>query len=123
VIRRLAFALLTVAVGLSACGQREAKRSDAPTVLERPVFTLVLPPTADGAVRVPNAALIARAGQPGVFVLTQTDGATTARFRLVSAGKVRGQETDILSGLAGNETLVLGDLSAVHDGSVIQAKR
>jgi hypothetical protein len=44
-----------------------------------------------------------------------------ARFRMVRAGDARGAQLEILDGLHGDETLVLGDLSAVHDGSPITA--
>ncbi|MBI3545381.1 MAG: hypothetical protein HY081_02115 [Gammaproteobacteria bacterium] len=57
-----------------------------------------------------------RAGIPGVYVLENQ----TARFRMVRSGKANATQVQILSGLNGNEILVLGDLSAVHDGSPIK---
>jgi hypothetical protein len=42
-----------------------------------------------------------------------------ARFRMVRPGRVVGGETEILAGLAGDETLVLGELKTLHDGSPI----
>lgn len=66
--------------------------------------------------KIPRAALVERGGIPGVFVLSE---AGEARFRLVRPGRSSGTQAEILSGLHGNETLVLGDLSAVHDGSLV----
>ena len=68
--------------------------------------------------RIPRQALMERGGIPGVFVLNE---AGEARFRMVRAGGVNDAQVEILSGLHGDETLVLGNLSAVHDGSPITA--
>ena len=68
---------------------------------------------------VPREAVIARGGIPGVFVLENGQ----ARFRMVKTGTEHGTRTPILSGLTGNEVLVLGDLREVHDGSPIAAAR
>lgn len=65
---------------------------------------------------IPNAALVLRGGIPGVFVLQ--DG--QARFRMVKPGRAAAGRTPILSGLEGNEILVLGDLHEVRDGSPIR---
>ena len=51
-----------------------------------------------------------------MFVLNNTG---EARFRLIRAGRTSANQVEILSGLHGDETLVLGDLSAVHDGSPV----
>ena len=59
-------------------------------------------------------------GIPGVFVLSE---AGEARFRLVRPCRTSDSLVEILSGLHGNETLVLGDLAAVHDGSPIEKKK
>ena len=84
--------------------------------LERPVLALHGKPGEAVKIRIPRQALVERGGIPGVFVLGE---AGEARFRMVRAGDTRGAQTEILSGLHGDETLVLGDLSAVHDGSPI----
>lgn len=83
--------------------------------LERPVQALAVRP--GERVLIPRAALVERAGVPGVFVL---DEQGRARFRMVRTGKTVGARIEILSGLAGNERLVLGDLDAVRDGSPIK---
>jgi hypothetical protein len=44
-----------------------------------------------------------------------------ARFRMVRPGRIVGGETEILAGLVGDETLVLGDLKTLHDGSPVTA--
>ncbi len=95
-------------------------------VLERPVARVARQPGDAGAVLVPRAALVMRGGIPGVFVLTRDNGTppeprvSRARFRMVKTGKTFGRRIQIISGLIGNETLVLGDLSEVHDGSPIR---
>lgn len=65
---------------------------------------------------IPSAAIVTRGGIPGVFVLQ--DG--QARFRMIKPGTQKGVRTPVLSGLAGNEVLVLGNLEDVHDGSPIR---
>jgi hypothetical protein len=85
--------------------------------LERPVLTLHGKPDEQPKIRIPRPALVERGGIPGVFVLSE---AGEARFRMVRAGDVKGKQAEILSGLHGDEMLVLGDLSAVHDGSPIE---
>ena len=88
--------------------------------LERPVVALHAKPGQLLKILVPRGALVERGGIPGVFVLSE---AGEARFRMVRAGDTRGAQTEILSGLHGDEMLVLGDLSAVHDGTPITAKQ
>ena len=64
---------------------------------------------------IPAAAYVERSGLPGVFVLN----AGQARFRMVRIGMRSAGQLEVLSGLSGDETLVLGDLADVHDGSPI----
>ena len=66
-------------------------------------------------ISIPRAALTIRNGVPGVFVVDNKE----ARFRMVRTGKTGTTKVDILSGLFGGETLVLGELESVHDGSPI----
>ena len=112
-------ALALAAVVLVACGRKPEPPPQLPR-LERPVITLQMPaaktPDALPGILVPRATYAERAGIPGVFVLH--DG--LARFRMVKAGRVRGTDIEILSGLHGTETLVLGDLQDVRDGSPIK---
>ncbi|MHB1942168.1 MAG: hypothetical protein ACYCP0_03795 [Acidiferrobacteraceae bacterium] len=72
--------------------------------------------TPQDTLTIPRAALTKLGGLPGVFVLNHHDH---ARFRLVREGRVGQLRVQILSGLSGRETLVLGDLRDVHDGSPI----
>jgi hypothetical protein len=119
-LRRLGAMLSTLALAtaLAAC---EAPAPSPPLdlpVLERPVRTLTEPPAGAPGVLVPRAALVERGGLPGVFVLA--DG--LARFRMVKTGKPRGALIEVLSGLHGDETLVLGELADVRDGSPIRTR-
>ena len=112
-------AALLLSLALAACA---GKPASAPLVLPpllRPVMTLRSPPSAVTEVLIPPAAFVVRGGIPGVFVLR--DG--LARFRMVRAGKLVDGRLEVLSGLSGNETLVLGNLADVHDGSPITVRR
>jgi hypothetical protein len=114
--------LLTLVVLLSVSGCRNETASPAVSLatLERPV--IVLPAASDTQrtprLLIPRTALVERGGLPGVFVLQ--DG--QARFRMVRIGKSAGNQLEVLSGLAGGETLVLGNLTEVHDGSPVAVK-
>jgi len=79
-------------------------------------FRMVKPGAAQ-TILIPRAALAERGGIPGVFVLSET---SEARFRMVKPGRGRDGEIEILSGLHGTETLVLGDLREVRDGSPVK---
>jgi hypothetical protein len=103
-------------LALSGCERREP--SPAPeAAIERP--TLALPGTLGEheKILIPTSAFATRGGIPGVFILSD---AGEARFIMVKAGRTRGAEIEILSGLGGGETLVLGDLASVHDGTPIR---
>jgi len=112
----LATLLVTLTL-LAACGRKPAPPAAAAPDLDRPLLALNV--QSASRVLIPQAALVERGGLPGVFVL----GADSqARFRMVRPGKTGNGRVEILSGLNGDETLVLGDLHEVHDGSPI-AKR
>jgi hypothetical protein len=104
---------------LAGCGQKPPEAPPSLPRVERPVLALNLKPEATLRIKIPRAALVERGGIPGVFVLNETG---EARFRLVRPGRASGTQVEILSGLHGNETLVLGELAAVHDGSPIKIK-
>jgi len=109
---RYAPLLLLAVAALAACGRQPEPPASLPRV-ERPVLALTAAAKTPSGVRVPRAAYVERAGVPGVFVLHEG----RARFRMVKAGRAQGADLEILSGLTGTETLVLGDLTAVRDGS------
>lgn len=131
-------ALMALAIAgatvLASCEPAPPSPPVALPTLERP--TLKLPGRPDRQrgqrVLVPPAAIVERGGLPGVFVLTAaapyppvpTDAGGTplpqARFRMVKTGKTVGGRIEILSGLTGDEVLVLGDLTRVRDGSPIK---
>ena len=67
------------------------------------------------SISIPRSALTSRNGIPGVFVVDNNE----ARFRMVRAGRADDKQVKILSGLFGNETLVISDLETVHDGSPV----
>ena len=117
-MRRPTIPMLLVAVVLSAC---HAAPTPTPPVtlptLSLPVTTL----TADANAQnlwVPRDAVILRNGIPGVYVLH--DG--RARFRMVRRGRTDGARVQVLSGLRGDETLVLAGSAEVHDGSPVVAR-
>ncbi len=112
---RLPLVALAAGFALAGCSDPLPAPRARPAPVERPVHALK---GAAPQVRVPSAALIERADVVGVYVLSP---AGEARFRMVRPGRVVGAETEILAGLAGNETLVLGDLTSLHDGSPITA--
>ena len=114
---RLAAMAILLGLALAGCDRQPPEPPPSLPSLERPVLALNVTP---GTLRIqiPRAALVERGGIPGVFVLSESG---EARFRLVRPGRVSVARVEILSGLHGNETLVLGDLAAVHDGSTITA--
>lgn len=107
--------LAVVTLLLAGC-EKKAVEPSMPTALQRPVLSLELKA---GRVLVPHPVLVERSGVPGVFVLSAEN---QARFRMVRTGKRINGQTEILSGLSGNETLVTGELGNVHDGSTIQKR-
>jgi len=118
---RLAPALIVMlALPLAGCHGKPGTPPVSLPRLERPVQTLHAKPEDRLTISIPRAALVERGGIPGVFVLNP---AGEARFRMVRAGDTSGARVEILSGLHGDETLVLGDLSAVHDGTPIATKQ
>lgn len=108
--------ILLLALPFAGCKKKPDVPPPSLPRMERPVLSLNLKPADLLKIRIPRLALVERGGIPGVFVLNQ---AGEARFRMVRAGGVNDAQVEILSGLHGNETLVLGELSAVHDGSPI----
>lgn len=100
---------LALSATLAACSDPAPLASEPPPAIERPV----LPLSGEQPVRVPRAALIERAGITGLYVLD--DG--RARFRMVKPGVELGaNRIEIVSGLAGGETVVLGALDDLYDG-------
>ena len=118
---------VAVATGnLSGCEKPRPTPPVSLPVLERPVVRLSYRPDNQELLLIPKGAVVVRGGIPGVFVLRaalSTQAAVSlpeARFRMVKTGKVVGRRVQINSGLLGNEALVVGDLTEVHDGSPIK---
>jgi hypothetical protein len=84
-------------------------------VIARKIVTLPGSSSAQ-SISVPRSTLTYRDAVPGVFVLENDE----ARFRMVRTGKLGATRIEILSGLFGNEVLLLGDLDQVHDGSPVR---
>jgi hypothetical protein len=116
---RLVAVVLLLGLPLAGCDKKPPEAPPSLPRVERPVLALNIAPGTTLRIKIPRAALVERGGIPGVFVL---NGAGEARFRLVRPGRTGEAQVEILSGLHGNETLVLGDLSAVHDGTPITKK-
>jgi hypothetical protein len=116
---RLAAIAILLGLALAGCDKKPPEAPPSLPRVERPVLALNIAPGTTLRIKIPRAALVERGGIPGVFVLNE---AGEARFRLVRPGRTSGTQVEIVSGLHGNETLVLGDLSAVHDGSSIEIK-
>lgn len=114
--RGLLIAGLLAAMTLPGCQEKPPVPPPSLPSLERPVLTLQVKPDALSTLTIPRPALVERGGIPGVFVLENNQ----ARFRMVRLGKVSATQAQVLSGLHGDETLVLGDLTDVHDGSPIK---
>jgi len=116
--RVLLIAGMLAAMMLPGCQDKPPVPPPSLPSLERPVLTLRLEPDALSTLTILRPALIERGGIPGVFVLENNQ----ARFRMVRPGKTIAARVEVLSGLHGDEILVLGDLAEVHDGSPISIK-
>lgn len=103
---------LAALLALAGCGEAPPE-AQPPAALPRPMLTLNVK---TGRILIPQLALTERGGIAGVYVL---EGDTLARFRMVRVGKAYGGQVEILAGLTGTETLVLGELGDVRDGSLI----
>jgi len=116
-LKRIAHLLLSISLLVFNAGSVHAvgEKPNALAVLERQVVTISASSSDGLRISVPLSALTLRNGTPGVFVLENNE----ARFRMVRLGKTGKSQVDILSGLFGDETLVLGELDKVHDGSPI----
>ena len=113
---RLVLVAMLSALPLAGCQKKPPAPPPSLPQVDRPVFSLQVTPAELLRIRIPRQALVERGGIPGVFVLSP---AGEARFRMVRSGGTLGAQVEILSGLHGDETLVLGDLAEVHDGSPI----
>jgi multidrug efflux pump subunit AcrA (membrane-fusion protein) len=106
---------------VAGCHREAAVQNPAPVPITRPLLQLKEAPGSWDArplVQIPQSALVERGGVNGVFVLSGAE----ARFRMVKIGHSVDDRVEILSGLHGDETLVSGDLSDVHDGTPIIEK-
>ena len=90
--------------------------AEALPVIERQVVKISAVANNGVLISIPRAALVVRNGIPGVFVVSNNE----ARFRMVRRGKIHRAKVEILSGLFGDETLVIGELKSVHDGSPVK---
>lgn len=112
-------AIVGVICVLAACHP-----APSPTpLIERPTLVRELvvlqEPRAGETVTVSKQAFVQRAGVPGVYVYR--DG--RARFQMIRVGRTTPTNFEVLSGLQGDETLVIGDLHTVHDGSPIESRK
>lgn len=84
--------------------------------LTRPVVRLTAT-SAEQNLWIARDAVVLRNGIPGVYVLH--DG--RARFRMIRRGRNQDGRVQVVSGLRGDETLVLGNHAELHDGSPVVA--
>ena len=113
------FSFALVGLTMAGCREQAASPPLALPSLQRPVVALkVAAVTPQQRLLIPVSAYVERSGLPGVFVLSEGQ----ARFRMVRIGKRSIDQLEVLSGLTGGETLVLGDLAEIHDGSPIVIK-
>ena len=70
------------------------------------------------AITIPTKAIIQRGQLTSVLLV---DDSGTARFRLISVGKSRGDRTEVLSGLQEGERIVVDRLDAISDGSRVES--
>jgi hypothetical protein len=70
----------------------------------------------DGSVQINSKQLVTHIGTDGVFILSADK---RARFRMVKAGKRKGQSITINSGLTGKEQILNGPYDSVFDGSPV----
>jgi hypothetical protein len=113
---RLVLVAMLSALALGGCQKKPPSPPPSLPQVDRPLLSLQVKPAELLRIRIPRQALVERGGVAGVFVLSP---AGEARFRMVRPGGTPGAQVEILSGLHGDETLVLGDLTEVHDGSPI----
>lgn len=71
------------------------------------------------AVTLPYAAILERGQLTGVYVVGKDD---VARFRLIKTGAQFGERLEILSGLHEGETVVVGGIEQVRDGTRIKGQ-
>lgn len=117
-MKRLLLPLLASMVLMAACHEDLPRTvANARPELTRPLLPLDAQKATD--LLIPEHAIVMRGGVPGVFVLDNNE----ARFRMIKPGEKRGSQQQVLSGLGGNETLVVGSLQEVHDGSRIRADK
>ncbi len=68
--------------------------------------------------QIPSAALLNRAGIPGVFVVT---GKNIAEYRMVRPGQSANGTVEILAGLTAGERIVVSNTEAVNNGDQIES--
>lgn len=123
-MKRLSFATTAaLLLGLSACHRHPPTPTRAPVlpIETQAVLTLHTPADLDpqGDIVIPKAAITHRGGLPGVFVLSRHHHAL---FRVIKIGTRNSRTAEILSGLSGNETLILPPFRRIYDGSPVRQK-
>ena len=123
-MKRATWIWVPILLSLSACERHPPRPTAAPSLprVTRATLTLRTPADLDahGDVVIPRAAITKIGGIPGVFVLSAHG---RARFRLIKIGATTSRQAEILSGLSGDETLVLPPFRHVYDGSPVDQNR
>ncbi len=97
----------------------KARLNDADSLAAGFTVTAEIPGELMRTILVPRNALYSIGG---LQLVTVVDSAAIARTRAVTVGRVRGEDIEVLSGLAAGEAVVLNRVGAIAEGTRIERK-
>jgi RND family efflux transporter MFP subunit len=78
-------------------------------------------PEQQASLRVPLSAIVQSPdGNYGVFMVSQSNGATVARLRTIAIGPVAGTDVTIISGLSADESIITSGANLLKDGQRVE---
>lgn len=95
----------------------KARLNDADSLAAGFTVTAEVPGEAAQMILIPHSALYVIGG---LHLVTVVDSAGIARTRVVTVGRVRGEEIEILSGLVADEVVVLERVGPINEGTRIE---